>query len=182
MIIVINGTSSSGKTSLLKAIQNESEDLFLEYGIDKFIFMLPKRYLNTQLWNDVLGRADSAGETGHKLVECMHMSAQKINSSGMNVIVDHVLVEERWRKHLADTLDKKNTYLIKMYCPLEVLEEREKARKDRTLGQARKQYNLVHMNIEYDMEIDSSKMTAEDAAKQILEYMRLNKPKWKIGI
>jgi chloramphenicol 3-O phosphotransferase len=53
-IIFLNGTSSSGKTSLLKAIQNSFEEPLLDVGLDKFIWMLPERYLEQPLWNDVL--------------------------------------------------------------------------------------------------------------------------------
>jgi chloramphenicol 3-O-phosphotransferase len=44
-IILINGASSSGKTRILRAIQNSVGEVYLECGIDKFIWMHPERYL-----------------------------------------------------------------------------------------------------------------------------------------
>ena len=41
-IIFINGTSSSGKTSLIKALQTKLHEPYLDMGIDRFIWMLPK--------------------------------------------------------------------------------------------------------------------------------------------
>ncbi|HAP43971.1 MAG TPA: hypothetical protein DCX65_01700 [Spirochaetaceae bacterium] len=43
-----------------------------------------------------------------------------------------------------------------------------------------KQYGLVHKNIKYDLEIDSSRSGANEAAREILEYIGRNKPKWRI--
>jgi len=45
-IIILNGTSSSGKTSIVNALQNILEEPYLEAGIDKFIWMLPEHYFD----------------------------------------------------------------------------------------------------------------------------------------
>ncbi|NIP51373.1 chloramphenicol phosphotransferase, partial [candidate division KSB1 bacterium] len=50
-------------------------------------------------------------------------------------------------------------YLIGIKCPLEVLEQRERDRKDRTLGQARAQFGLVHSLVNYDYQVDTSIQT-----------------------
>jgi len=59
-IIFLNGTSSSGKSTLIKGLQAALDEPFLELGLDKFIWMLPKRYLNQPLWDEILGQADQA--------------------------------------------------------------------------------------------------------------------------
>jgi chloramphenicol 3-O-phosphotransferase len=71
-IVFINGTSSSGKTTIIRALQEKLKEPYIEAGIDKFIWMLPKRYLDHPLWDDVLGQADKAGVTGHVLIHGMH--------------------------------------------------------------------------------------------------------------
>ena len=95
-IIVVNGTSSSGKTSLVRALQARLDEPYLDLGIDRFIFALPGRYLERPLWDDVLGRADRAGATGEALVSAMHHAIAAAAQAGMNFIADHVLVEQRW--------------------------------------------------------------------------------------
>jgi DNA-binding MarR family transcriptional regulator len=40
-IIFLNGCGSSGKTSIARAIQHESPDLWLSFGVDTFIDMIP---------------------------------------------------------------------------------------------------------------------------------------------
>ena len=60
-IVILNGASSSGKTTLLKLLQERLEEPYLNAGIDKFIWMLPERWLERPLWDDVLGLATTAG-------------------------------------------------------------------------------------------------------------------------
>ena len=47
-------------------------------------------------------------------------------------------------------------YLIGVQCPLEVLEQREHSRKNRTLGQAKLQFPVIHKYVTYDLEVDTS--------------------------
>lgn len=95
-IILINGTSSSGKTSIIKALQDITSKPYLEAGIDKFIFMLPDQYLERPLWDDVLGLAVRAGETGQTLFSGMHRAVTALARSGNHVLMDHVLVDPAW--------------------------------------------------------------------------------------
>lgn len=173
-IIFINGTSSSGKTSIVRSLQALLEVPFLEAGIDKFIWMLPERYLDRPLWDDVLGLADRAGGTGHDLVRGMHRAILALSQAGCNVIADHVLVEPAWVKDCADLFAGLPAYLIGIQCPLDVLEQRERSRKNRTLGQARFQFPVIHKYALYDLEVDTSLLTPEECARPIRD--RLNKP------
>ncbi len=75
-IIILNGTSSSGKTCIVRVLQNILDEPYLEAGIDKFIWMMPPRYLERPLWDDVLGLADHAGAAGHTLVAGMHQAIE----------------------------------------------------------------------------------------------------------
>jgi chloramphenicol 3-O phosphotransferase len=167
-IIIINGTSSSGKTSILRALQDVLDEPYLEAGIDKFIWMLPERYLDRPLWDDVLGLAAKAGVTGHALVRGMHHAIAAMSETGINVLADHVLVEKTWVDQCVRLFSELPAYLIGVQCPLEVLEEREKSRKNRTLGQARLQYPLIHKYTVYDVEVDTSLLSPEQCAKAIL--------------
>src|SRR4051812_25397225 len=100
-IIILNGASSSGKSSILAELQRTLEGPFLNAGIDKFIFMLPSRYLNRPLWDDVLGKADAAGDQGHLLFSGMHHALAAMARQGNHLLVDHVLVEPRWVEECA---------------------------------------------------------------------------------
>lgn len=175
-IIFLNGTSSSGKTTILKSLQQKLDSPFLELGLDKFIWMLPKRYFNQPLWDEVLGKANAAGQLGHQLVFAMHRSIHAAAKTGLNILADHVLVEPDWVRDCASLFHNLNAYLIGVHCDLAILEEREKARKDRTLGQARLQYEKVQTHGIYDLEVDSGKHTAEENVQQIIDFLKTGTP------
>ena len=141
-------------------------------GIDRFIFMLPKRYLDRPLWDDVLGKAVEAGELGMSLFSSMHHAIAAVALRGTNVIADHVFVERDWVNECAQLFAGMNAYLVGIQCPLDVLEQRERDRKDRTLGQARAQYELIHKYTRYDLEVDTSTSSPEECAQQIIERLQ----------
>jgi chloramphenicol 3-O phosphotransferase len=173
-IVILNGTSSSGKSSILKALQNLLPEPYLDAGIDKFIWMLPSRYLDRPLWDDVPGKAVEAGAAGHQLIRAMHRSIAEISRAGLNVLADHVLVEPDWVQDCAEVFHGLPAYLIGIHCPLEILEERERQRRDRTLGQARAQFDRVHLFADYDFEIDTSTASVDVCARQIAEFIGEN--------
>jgi hypothetical protein len=80
-IIFLNGTSSSGKTSILRALQDRLPDPYLDMGIDRFIFMLPRRYPNSPLWDDILGKAVRAGASGTE--QCAQDIMERLKSPPM---------------------------------------------------------------------------------------------------
>jgi chloramphenicol 3-O phosphotransferase len=171
-IIFLNGTSSSGKTSLLKVLQTKLQEPYLDMGIDRFIWMLPKRYLDRPLWDGVLGKALQSGPLGLILFSGMHHAIAAAASRGNNVIADHVFVEKAWVDECASLFADMNAYLIGLYCPLEVLEQRERDRKDRTLGQAKLQYDVIHKYTKYDLELDTSKLTPDECAEKVIERLK----------
>lgn len=166
-IIILNGTSSSGKTSILRALQDILEEPYLDAGIDKFIWMLPHRYLDRPLWDQVLGRATYAGPTGHTLMTGMHQAIAVLSRAGNNVVADHVLVEPGWLCECVRLFSGLPAFLVGVRCPLEVLEQRERARQNRTLGQARAQFGIVHAHGTYDVEVNTSLYSPEACALQI---------------
>lgn len=174
-IIILNGTSSSGKTSILKELQKQLPEPYLDAGIDKFIWMLPKRYLDRPLWDDVLGLAVQAGQIGEKLFSGMHHAIAALAKRGNNVIADHVLVNPAWATECADLFFGMDAFLIGLKCPLEILEERERLRQDRTLGQAKAQYPLVHQHGIYDVEIDTSRLSIQESTAKIIEVVSSHK-------
>lgn len=177
-VIVLNGTSSSGKSSLLRALQTELTDPYLDAGLDKFLWMLPPRYLAAPLWSEVMGEANRAGVVGDRLVRGLHAAVAELSKVGNNVIVDHVLVEPAWVEHLAKVLAGLPTLFVGLFCPLPTLEERERARADRTLGQARLQFDLVHQGACYDLVVNMSVLSAQHAAKEVAAHLAHSGPNY----
>jgi chloramphenicol 3-O phosphotransferase len=171
-ILFLNGASSSGKTSILKILQDKLPEPYLDMGIDRFIWMMPRRYLDRPFWDDVLGKAVHAGTSGRILFSGMHNAIAAAAQAGNNILADHVFVEEDWVKECARLFADMPAYLIGIQCPLEILEQRERERKDRTLGQARAQFDIIHKYTVYDLEVDTSLFTPEQCVGQIIERLQ----------
>ncbi|GAB4211297.1 MAG: chloramphenicol phosphotransferase [Roseiflexaceae bacterium] len=177
-IIVLNGTSSAGKSTLAKALQELLPEPYLHIGIDTVIFALPKRYLNPPLWNEVFrytwppdgspeGLVIDAGPIGHRLINGLHLSVAALARAGNHVIVDHVLLETAWVSECAQLFHDLPALFVGVLCPLEVVEQRERDRRDRTLGQARAQFWRVHAHGSYDLTVDTALHSPEACAEQI---------------
>lgn len=178
-IILLNGTSSSGKSTLAKALQNQFDVPYLHIGIDTFVFMLPKAYLNPPLWHQVFeyhwqpdgSLVITTGPLGHQLMSAMHAAVAGLARSGFNIIVDHVLLESSWLDECVERFGDFQVTFVGVRCPLEILEQRERARKDRTIGQAQAQFDVVHAGKQYDVEVDTSLGSPPECAAQIRVYM-----------
>ena len=167
-VVVINGASSSGKSSILLALQEASPQPYMDMGVDRFISMLPARYLRRPLWDDVLGVATEPGAAGRALFSGMHQAIAAMARLGNNVVADHVLVTPSWVQECAVLFADLPAYLIGVRCPLDLLEQRERQRKNRTLGQARLQFDLVRQYCRYDLELDTSRLSPQECAHRIL--------------
>lgn len=182
-IVVLNGTSSSGKTTLVKALQAILPGPWLEIGIDRLVFALPKHYLDQPLWSEVFRyvRQDDApdgpfrietGELGRRIVAGMHRTVAALAQAGLDVIVDHVLLEDAWLEECRRLWAGFDVLVVGVRCPLDVVLERERTRRDRTIGQAEAQFAVVHRGRTYDLEVDTSTSTPDQAARQIAEALR----------
>lgn len=182
LLLILNGTSSSGKSALLAALQDIYPGALLDCGLDKFLWMLPKRFLNLPDWQQVFRYEPGvtpetpiqrirAGELGNRLVSGMHQAWLALLQSGSHLAADHVLIETAWREELAALFHQQRAYLIKVYCPLPVLEARELSRGNRTLGQARAQYPYVHSPDIYDFAVDTSINSPQQAAAAVFDFI-----------
>ena len=178
-IILVNGTSSSGKTTIVRALQAALPDLWLEMGIDRFAYALPGRVSGQPTWPLLFpyvrpnGRSDGpfrieTTPLGNRFITGMHATVAALAEAGLNVIVDHVVLEPAW----VDEMDRRwagiDVLRVGVRCPLEVLLERERERKDRTLGQAEAHFDVVHRWMRYDVEVDTSVLAPGEAVERIV--------------
>jgi chloramphenicol 3-O phosphotransferase len=164
-IILLNGCSSSGKTSLAHALQRAAPDLhLLHVSLDAFRSMEPRDYWATEYrlhWPDRLAA----------LCHAINAATKQFTSYGQNVILDHVLSKEAWNHLIAD-LGGESMYLVRVHCPLALAEAREARRPDRIPGLARAQWESVHIGHDYDFTVDTSAIDSESAAAMFLSWFR----------
>lgn len=173
---MLNGTSSAGKTTLAKALQDTLPTPHLLVGIDTVVFALPTRYVtDAACWGEVYqyryddGRLTGIGiqPYGDQLVRGLHRAIAGLAQSGLDVIVDHVLSEPAWVADLEQTWAGLDLLRVGVLCPLEVAEERERARGDRTLGWARAHADVVHAHVRYDVTVDTSSASPAECAAAV---------------
>jgi len=181
-IILLNGCGSSGKSSIVKGIQHESGDLWLSFGIDTFIDMIPfgrqEPYLKFTPSSNERGptmRVET-GLEGAKLFSVMPKFAELLALEGNNLAIDEVLLDETTLRAYAHHLKDHTVYYVGVLCDLSVMQEREILRRDRCIGLSNDQIDRVHQGIlnSYDFQVDTSTISPFEAARLILKFINEN--------
>lgn len=156
-IIFLNGTSSSGKSSIAKELEKRLDGYQVASvdGADYYVDFLPR----------------DRTPTFSEYISGFHKYVQDLASKGRKVIVDHVLQESEWAKECADLLADYDVLLVGVHCPLDVLEQREQQRSERK-WHARYQFPRVHVDKKYDLQVDTSKSLPTECADQILAHLQ----------
>ncbi|OFZ28930.1 MAG: hypothetical protein A2622_12590 [Bdellovibrionales bacterium RIFCSPHIGHO2_01_FULL_40_29] len=162
MIILLNGTSSSGKSTLINALSKKLDELYFIFGVDKFLEPSMPIQLNMDI-PDHLKIVDSSISAFNK---ALGIYASHID----NMIVDHVFQNPNWIYEVAESLADSDVFFVGVTAPLSVLEHRESQRADRQSGTARSQYEQMQ-KFEYDLLVDTSKLSPEEAADQIIKNL-----------
>lgn len=176
-IVVINGVSSVGKTSVAKAIQDHAKRAFLHVQMDDFLRMLPRRAFESRE-GLVFQRIDSqtidvqSGDLVERALVGMRNAVASMAECGNNMVVDDVFFadEDADYRRLLSRYDYR---LVGLFAPLEVVQERERMRGDRDIGLAKGQYERVHTGRVYDLKMDTSQASPDQIAKGICEVFSL---------
>lgn len=162
-IIVLNGASSSGKSTLAQGLIKALTIPHLHLQLDMFRSMEPAGYWEVD--GDMMWRRVAA------LCRAINASVASYSRHGQAVIVDHVLSDEAWHYLLEDLIDLP-VLLIKVSCSLDELSAREKVRSDRKSGLAKSQHISIHANREYDFVVDTSRLNPDECAAAVLDWLQ----------
>lgn len=185
-IIFLNGASSAGKTSVVKALQDMLPTAYLHIGIDKFLGMMPAKT------NDWVGETPtdgfywqavtlddgsaafkiSAGEYGKKINDAYRQTTANLAQMGLKLIIDDVTNGNEELQLWRILLKPYNVIYVGVLCDAEILQKRETARGNRKIGTAIEQNQRVHRDIEYDFCVDSSNMSAKQCAQAIISELK----------
>jgi chloramphenicol 3-O phosphotransferase len=162
-IIVLNGTSSSGKTSIARAFQERAPKTFLNSSIDSILHALPPSAIER------MQRGTDIDDLRYpELVRAFYACVATLAQLGHDLVVDHAIVTQRDADLLRTAVETHRVLFVGVDCPLPVLLERERSRGDRRIGLAAAQSGRIHQWLSYDLVIDSSQITAEHAADAII--------------
>jgi chloramphenicol 3-O phosphotransferase len=181
-IILLNGTSSAGKSSIAAAIQRQAARPYLHTGIDHFMASLPRQVVvygeaqppaSADGWALVfrdgqLAEVPRIGRQGLQILRGMYQAIAGYAAAGNDVIVDDVIYDRRVLDAAVAALKRQRVLFVGVECDLAVAVQRERERGDRAPGGAAIFHPLVHRYARYDLRIDSSQATPDELARAIL--------------
>lgn len=165
-VVVLNGTSSSGKTSIARAFQEAAPRLYLNFSIDSILSALPPSALDR-----ITAGADISDLNTPELVRAYYACVRQLLDLGHPLVVDNAVTTRYQAELLVAAVASHDVVLVGLNCPPEVLAERERMRGDRRKGMAVAQHSTIHLWLSYDLMIDTSQVSAEEAAREILRVV-----------
>lgn len=174
IIVLLNGTSSSGKTSISLELLNRSEIPFHHLSIDDFIKDFFNKYSHIEPAREVDQQV--IAQIMFDPIASLFFSTIKLFSEmGLNVVVDTVIENDKWFNECLDQFFDHPTLFIGVICSQEELKRREKARGDRDIGLAASQFSKVYGMDEYDIKVNTEELSPAECAEEILSFIKSNK-------
>jgi chloramphenicol 3-O-phosphotransferase len=118
--ILLNGTSSAGKTTLARELQGLLTDSYLHVEAEPFSRMMRH------------GRYDAVTFLATRCA--MNSFVAVLAARGLDSVVDTLLTTRTWLKDCVDKLADYRVLFVGVLCPSHELERRERARSDRRIG------------------------------------------------
>ncbi len=186
-IVLLNGVGSSGKSSIAKELQKMAVEPFLHVEMDAFLSMLPEAYhdhpdglsFETTIVDEKPSVFAKTGPAAERVLSGMRHAIAEMAAAGNNLIVDEVIFGNTTTEYgnavseYRTLLSPFRVFWVGVFAPLEILEERERQRRDRLIGLARWQYERVHQGMTYDLEISTGRASARECAQIIKERFDL---------
>ena len=157
-IILLNGPSSSGKSTLAKELADRLNRKGIirweTVSIDSFLAMSKDE---TIYEDDVFEISDLMIDAILEHLKC-----------GKRVIVDHVITSRRIYERFMDRLAAHRICLVHVSCPLHIIRQREMLRGDRCIGSAEASFQYLYPQDGYNSAVDTFRMTLEECCNAIL--------------
>jgi chloramphenicol 3-O phosphotransferase len=172
-IILLNGVSSSGKSTVAKALQDSLDEPFLHVSSDQFVAagMLSRR-------RDDGGPFDWWRQVRPRFFAGFHRCLPALAHAGNDLIVEHIIEFRIWRDQLAVLLADLDVFVVGVHCSLDELDRRERSRGDRRIGEGRTHVEVdrIHTFGPYDFEVDTTTGVSTELVESILTAWQLRTP------
>jgi chloramphenicol 3-O phosphotransferase len=161
-IILLHGASSSGKSTLARAIQHSLDEPFLHFSSDYLALGLPER-------RDLAGPFQWWVQVRPRFFDGFQRSIASLATAGNDLIVDHIIEFAEWRTDLGRLLEGLDVFLVGVQCSLEEMERRERARGDRRAGESRSHIeDGIHTFGPDDCDVDTTRREPNDVANEVI--------------
>lgn len=165
-LVVLNGTSSSGKTTVARAFQDAAPSVYLNFSIDSILSALPPSVLARIVTGLPLTDVRLAD-----LIRAFYACTRELLRMGHDLVIDHAVTARYHAEGLLAACEGHETLIVRVDCPITVIRDREAARGDRLLGVADQQFASIDAWLEYDLVVDTSKQSPSEAAASILDAL-----------
>jgi chloramphenicol 3-O phosphotransferase len=153
-IVVLNGTSSAGKSTLSTALRK---------ALPNFCY-----FASDQLADENFRPIIRSDEERSRSFDGFHRAIESFADAGCDMIVEHIVEEPFWWEDICNHLRNHSVLWVGVHCPLEIVKQREIARGNRTIGEA--EYHIkTHAYCQYDLHVDTSVQTTDDIVDLILQ-------------
>lgn len=161
IIIVLNGVSSSGKTTLARELTKWLPDFF-RAELDEF-----------DQWVEKVEERKNGRLIPVATERLFHRSVVMLSEEGVNIIADTVLHDTEILQDFYRILEGYPVLFVGVNCPADELSRREAARGDRRIGQAVEQLQFVHRQGEsYHLEVDTFHNSTAECSQQIVTALK----------
>jgi len=157
-VILLNGASSSGKSTVANAVRHL-------IGHDCAVLSID--YLH----HSVRPSHPASWKLYFSLTTILAQTAAAHAYQGFDVVVDTVLEREECFDAFVSAVSPIAIFMVRVDCPVDVLIKRELERANRRHGLAADHAGRVHKGYKYDASVDTSVMTPEHCAKVILDAL-----------
>jgi chloramphenicol 3-O phosphotransferase len=170
-VIVLNGGSSSGKSSIARALQEVLPGTWLTFGVDVLVEALPDRGEDPRsgLVFEPNGIITVKPEF-RALEDAWYGGLASMARAGARLILDEVLLAgAAGQQRLRAAFDGLDVLWVGVHCDPAVAAAREASRPDRVGGMATTQAASVHSGMVYDVAVDTSDLSALLCARRVAE-------------
>lgn len=187
MIILLNGTSSSGKTTIAKQLQEKYQGVLLLYGLDTMVQTAFPEKCDYPPYDEQAIQVTASEQEGHQIIRLkvspymypVYQTAVKyykmLSEQGYEIIVDEVLFDKKRITPFFEILFHEKVYFVGVKPAKDGVIRREQERGDRLEGLAAGLYDEVyHPLFTYDITLDTGTMSPEEAADRIIQYIGEN--------
>ena len=182
-IIIVNGTSSVGKTTFAKLLlDNLHIDTVRYVGVDSFVDMLPQYLVGDReearagffFSKNTDGVGIEVGKQGEQVIASMHLFVKALVTSGLSAIVDHVLLSPHWAQQLQQLAADTGVTVVRILvtCSPDESSRRERARGNRRLGLESGLRHVENNSTQYDFVIDSTAQSPEQMVAVALQGLQ----------
>ena len=168
-VIVLNGGSSSGKSGIARCLQAILPDPWLAFGTDTLVEAVPVSTRTSAAGIEFASDGEVIVGPEFRTLEAAWIAGiAAMAHAGARIIVDEVFLggaasQQRWKNALG-TLQ---VLWVGVRCDGAVAAGREIARGDRMIGMAASQAEVVHHDVVYDLQVDTTRTEALECARTI---------------